>query len=218
MRVHEADLVARANCRAEFPRALLPEIAFVGRSNVGKSSLLNALVGRRGMARTSSTPGCTRVIHFFALNRRLLFADLPGYGYTKVSRSLKESWRPLVESYLAGREPLRLVWQLVDSRHPPTEQDVQLVEWLQAEGIPLRVSLTKTDKLSQSERARCISRCRETMQLPADAPPVVTSARKGTGLPVMWKIIEDCIRSASRGPSGARNAPEPPPRSAAAGG
>ena len=190
MRITEAQRVVRASRKVDFPRARLPEFAFVGRSNVGKSSLLNALVGQRALARISSTPGCTRSIHFYELNRRVMFVDLPGYGYTKVSSSLKESWRPLVQSYLVGREPLRLVWSLVDSRHPPTPRDVQLVEWLQGEQIGFRVVLTKVDKLSQSERSRCTRRCREVLGLAKDEPVILTSARKGTGIALLWKEIE----------------------------
>jgi GTP-binding protein len=191
MRITEAHRLVRAARKSEFPRARLPEFAFVGRSNVGKSSLLNALVGQRRLARISSTPGCTRGIHFYELNRKILFVDLPGYGYTKVSRSLQAAWRPLVQSYLVGREPLRLVWHLVDSRHAPTAQDVQLVEWLQGEQIPFRVALTKIDKLSQSERARCMRRCREVLGLAEDVPLLLTSARKHTGIAALWKEI-DC--------------------------
>jgi GTP-binding protein len=199
MRITEASLIVRASRKADFPRSGLPEFAFVGRSNVGKSSLLNALVGHRGLARISSRPGCTRGIHFYLLNRKVLFVDLPGYGYTRVARSLQEAWRPLVQSYLVGREPLRLVWHLVDSRHSPTEQDGQLVEWLQAEQIPFRIVLTKVDKLSQSERARCSRRCREELGLPDEEQLVLTSSKKRTGIPVLWKAIDDTIRGISPG-------------------
>ena len=198
MRITEAHRVVRASRKADFPRARLPEFAFVGRSNVGKSSLLNALVGQKTLARISSTPGCTRSIHFFELNRRVLFVDLPGYGYTKVSSSLKESWKPLVQSYLVGREQLRLVWHLVDSRHAPTRRDVQLVEWLQGEHIGFRVVLTKVDKLSQSERTRCMRRCRETLGLAEDEPIVLTSSRKGTGIALLWKEIERRVSAAGQ--------------------
>lgn len=190
MRITEVHRIVRASRKADFPRARLPEFAFVGRSNVGKSSLLNALVGQKTLARISSTPGCTRSIHFFELNRCVLFVDLPGYGYTKVSRSLKESWKPLVQAYLVGREPLRLVWQLVDSRRAPTPRDIQLVEWLQGEQIDFRVVLTKVDKLSQGDRTRCTRRCREVLGLTQDELIVQTSARKGSGIVLLWKEIE----------------------------
>ncbi len=198
MRITEAHRVVRASRKADFPRARLPEFAFVGRSNVGKSSLLNALVGQKTLARISSTPGCTRSIQFFELNRCVLFVDLPGYGYTKVSSSLKESWKPLVQGYLVGREQLRLVWHLVDSRHAPTPRDVQLVEWLQGEQIGFRVVLTKVDKLSQSERSRCMRRCREVLGLAEDEPIVLTSSRKGTGIALLWKEIERHVSAAAQ--------------------
>jgi GTP-binding protein len=218
MRITEASLVVRASRKADFPRTGLPEFAFVGRSNVGKSSLLNALVGHRGLARISSTPGCTRGIHFYLLNRKVLFVDLPGYGYTRVGRSLQESWRPLVQSYLVGREPLRLVWHLVDSRHAPTEQDKQLVEWLGAEQIPFRIVLTKGDKLTQRERARCESRCREVLGLPAGEPLVPTSSKKRTGIPAIWKVIDDTIRGTSPGSNRATDGKGHPGAASAAGG
>lgn len=204
MRVTEARLLVKAARKAQFPRAGVPEFAFVGRSNVGKSRLLNALVGYGTLARISSKPGCTRGVHFFELNRRVLFVDLPGYGYTKVSASLQASWKPLVQSYLVGREPLHLVWHLVDSRHAPMPQDIQLHDWLRAEGVPVRVALTKADKLSQSERARCVKRCREVMGLSEDDPqPLLTSARKKTGIPMIWKEIQTRLES------GPTSVPEP---------
>lgn len=204
MRVTQARLVVKAARKASFPRAGMPEFAFVGRSNVGKSRLLNALVGHRALARISSKPGCTRGVHFFELNRQILFVDLPGYGYTKVSASLQASWKPLVQSYLVAREPLLLVWHLVDSRHPPMQHDIQLAEWLGAEGVPFRVALTKADKLSQGERTRCVNRCREVLGLSEDDPePLLTSARKKIGIPMIWKEIQTRLEN---GPS---SAPEP---------
>jgi GTP-binding protein len=197
MRITEAHRVVRANRKADFPRARLPEFAFVGRSNVGKSSLLNALVGQRALARISSRPGCTRGIHFYELNKRIFFVDLPGYGYTRVSASLQAAWRPLVQSYLVGREPLLLVWHLVDSRHPPTPQDVQLVEWLAAEQIPFQVVLTKVDKLKQSERAKCAGRARKVLGLAEDLPMVLTSARKRSGVAELWKEMDRLVQGSA---------------------
>jgi GTP-binding protein len=126
MRIHSAEFLQSAGRPDQFPDGGRPEVAFAGRSNVGKSSLINRLLGRRGLARTSSTPGRTRTINFYTVNDAFLFADLPGYGYAKVSRALQEEWWVLVEKYLADRRPLRGVVHLTDARHPPTEQDREL--------------------------------------------------------------------------------------------
>jgi GTP-binding protein len=200
MRIHHARLLIRAARAAQFPRAGQPEFAFIGRSNVGKSRLLNALVGRRGLARISSTPGCTRSIHFFLLNRRLLFVDLPGYGYTRVPKDVQAAWKPLAEAYLTDREPLRLVWVLSDARHAPTEQDRQMVDWLRSAAIPFRVAQTKGDKLSGGERGKSRRRCIETLGLTDQEAPIVTSARSGMGLREMWKEID--TRARERTPAG----------------
>lgn len=196
MRVHESRLLIRAARRADFPRAGIPEVAFAGRSNVGKSSLLNALVGQRGLARISSKPGCTRLLHFYLLNRSLIFADLPGYGFARAPEEVRAGWRPLVESYLVGRKPLRLVWLLLDARHGPTDLDTQLLEWLAGEGIPFRAALTKTDKLSGNGRVVSLRRCAEALgPFSGTHAPVPTSARSGRGLPAIWREITRCIGS-----------------------
>ncbi|HXH28531.1 MAG TPA: ribosome biogenesis GTP-binding protein YihA/YsxC, partial [Candidatus Polarisedimenticolia bacterium] len=131
----------------QFPRDGFPEIAFMGRSNVGKSSLINRLLGVRSLARTSKTPGRTREIHFYRINERCYFVDLPGYGFARVPQPLRRQWKGLVESYLGQGRP-GLAVQLIDARHDPTELDVQLLEWLRASGIRPRVVLTKADKLA----------------------------------------------------------------------
>jgi GTP-binding protein len=133
------------------PDSALPEIAFSGRSNVGKSSLLNALVKRKSLARVSATPGKTREINFFVVNGQFLLVDLPGYGYARVSKEARASWRPLIEGYLAGSAQLRGVVQLVDARHEPTPEDRTMLEYLAEVGVPVVVVLTKTDKLRKAE-------------------------------------------------------------------
>jgi GTP-binding protein len=135
------------------PENALPEIAFSGRSNVGKSSLLNALVRRKALARVSATPGKTREINFFRVNDAFLLVDLPGYGYARVSKEARAAWRPLIERYLAESEPLRGVVQLIDARHDPTADDLQMLEFLAELGAPTIVALTKVDKLRSRERA-----------------------------------------------------------------
>ena len=133
------------------PETTLPEIAFSGRSNVGKSSLLNTLVRRRTFARVSATPGKTREINFFEVNRRFLLVDLPGYGYARVSKERRAEWRPLIESYLRGTPQLRGVVQLLDARHDPTRDDLQMLDFLAEVGVPTIVAVTKIDKLTRAE-------------------------------------------------------------------
>jgi len=135
----------------DFPRDQRPEIAFFGRSNVGKSSLLNTLTNVRGLARTSSTPGRTQTINFFVINESMYFVDLPGYGYGKVSKTVRESWGPMIEDYLRNREQLNLAVMIVDSRMAPTDSDVIMKQWLDRCRIPTTVVLTKTDKISNNQ-------------------------------------------------------------------
>lgn len=147
------------------PASDLPEIAFSGRSNVGKSSLLNALVRRKAFARVSQTPGKTREINFFRVNNAFVLVDLPGYGYAQVSKSARERWRPLIEGYLHDSEPLRGVVQLIDARHDPTVLDRQMLEFLAEVGIPTIIALTKVDKLRARERATRLSATAAQLEL-----------------------------------------------------
>jgi GTP-binding protein len=133
------------------PDATLPEVAFAGRSNVGKSSLINRLVHRKKMARVSNTPGRTREINFFRVNDDFVLADLPGYGYAKISKEARAAWRPLIESYLEGSSQLRGIVQLLDARHDPSRDDLQMLEFLAELGAPTIVVATKTDKLSRAQ-------------------------------------------------------------------
>lgn len=133
------------------PDNALPEIAFVGRSNVGKSSLLNRLIRRKAFARVSNTPGRTREIHFFNVNHQFVLADLPGYGYARISKARKAEWRPLIEGYLSESQALRGVVQLLDVRHDPTEDDRAMLDFLAEVGVPVIIAGTKVDKLRASE-------------------------------------------------------------------
>jgi GTP-binding protein len=200
MRVRDARLLLSAGARSEFPRGGLPEIAFAGRSNVGKSSLLNALVGRRGLARASRTPGRTQRIHFFELDGKLLFADLPGYGYARAPEVVRASWGPMVRSYLEDREPLRLVWVLLDARHPPTAADAQLVEWLRWRRMPFRVVLTKWDRLSGNQRPGARRTCADRLGLGAGEEPLAASARTRAGIAEMWREMDARLASGTAEP------------------
>jgi GTP-binding protein len=175
----------------QFPAPGAPEIAFLGRSNVGKSSLLNALVGERA-ARVSQTPGRTRAINFFALRNgsgrsQLVFADLPGYGYAKISKSISAGWPAFIEPYLADRETLVLCVCLIDANVPAQQSDHQLFDWLRSAGREFIVVATKIDRLSGNERTRNLKRLREDLELNAILP---VSAKTGYGIKELWARIE----------------------------
>lgn len=187
-------VVSASDC----PAARFPEIAFSGRSNVGKSSLLNRLVGIRGMARVSRTPGKTREINFYLVDGRFHLVDLPGYGYARVHETTRRLWGPLVEGYLAEREQLSGVVQLVDSRHGPSKLDLAMVEWLYAEEIPTIVVATKIDKLSRAERTVQFS-AMEKQLAPWAAAVLGVSAQTGDGVPQLWAWIEERRRAWNRG-------------------
>jgi GTP-binding protein len=175
----------------QFPAPSVPEIAFLGRSNVGKSSLLNTLVGEKS-AKVSSTPGRTRAINFFSLNdesqrRKLVFADLPGYGYAKISKSISAEWPKFIEPYLAERETLGLCVCLVDSNVPPQTRDAQLLDWLRSVDRLFVVVATKIDRLSGNERTRNLAALRKGLGIDAIMP---ISAKTGTGIKELWAQIE----------------------------
>jgi GTP-binding protein len=170
----------------QFPREELPEIAFLGRSNVGKSSLLNALTGKKGLARTSSTPGRTQAINFFRIEDQWCFVDLPGYGYAKVPAVVKQSWKSLAEGYLNQRQALRLSFLLLDARHGWKEKDLELKRWLESLGRRYLVIATKFDKLNQKERHRMLAAIEANC--PMD-PPVPFSAVTGQGVREIWQAI-----------------------------
>jgi GTP-binding protein len=154
MDVHQAVFIKSAVKPKDFPPAELPEVAFVGRSNVGKSSLINVLAGRKALVRTSSTPGRTQLINFFDLNGILTLVDLPGYGYAKAPPGIRKQWGPMIETYLAKRENLKTVVLILDIRRVPSEGDLDMLGWLERYNIPPIIVLTKCDKLSKSERAK----------------------------------------------------------------
>jgi GTP-binding protein len=190
MRVVSAAIVESAGRLDQFPRGERPEVAFAGRSNVGKSSLINRLLGRRGLARTSSTPGRTRTINFYLVNEAVLFADLPGYGYAKVSRSLQEDWWALVEGYLTHRVPLRGVVHLVDARHPPTDRDQGLQDFLVAVEAPSVVVLTKADKVPRGQRRAVQAAAARLLGLARPEMGLFFSAETGEGAPELWRAVD----------------------------
>jgi len=161
--ISSARFVKSAQQPDDFPRDRRNEIAFCGRSNIGKSSLLNSLTNSRGLARTSSTPGRTQTINFFDVNGRLYFVDLPGYGYARVSKSVRELWGPMIEGYLRDRPQLRLTLMLVDSRMPPTYSDIRMKQWLDHYSIPNAVVLTKADKISRNQLQQALRTSASTL-------------------------------------------------------
>jgi GTP-binding protein len=195
MKVLSADLVAVAAARDGFPRAGSPEVAFLGRSNVGKSSLLNRLVQRRQLARTSRTPGKTRLVCWYRVERpgrALLLVDLPGYGYAKVSKAERRRWKELVESYLVGREALRAAVLLQDLRRDLSEDEALLLEWLAERDVPAILALTKVDKLKPMRRAQRMRRLAAAVDLPRERV-VATSAETGLGIPDLWRAIDALV-------------------------
>ncbi len=193
MKIRVAEILTSCSKPSHFPVSELPEIAFLGRSNVGKSSLLNALVGRKQLARTSSTPGKTRLIHFFRVEtdaRDLLLVDLPGYGWARVSRRERDSWRHLVESYLADRSQLRVAILLQDVRRDLSEDETLLLDWLAERGVPSLVVLTKIDKLKPMRRKKRVAELRDGLA-PTGVPVIASSAQTRQGLPELWRAIRE---------------------------
>jgi GTP-binding protein len=195
MKVTSAEFIKSAVDPSQYPDDLLPEVAFVGRSNVGKSSLINTLVNRKKLARTSNTPGRTQLVNFFVINKNLSFVDLPGYGYAKVPVSVKRGWKAMVEGYLEGRKNLRLVVMILDIRRKPSENDNQLIQWLRSNNIKIVFVLTKTDKFSRGQVN--ISRRKIGEHLGVSYDELVPfSARTRYGKDDLWRVIEDSCCSA----------------------
>ena len=192
MKVTSAEFVKSAFEKAHWTTDGRLEIAFLGRSNVGKSSLINSLLLRKGLARTSNTPGRTQSINFFLINEAFYFADLPGYGYAKVSKTMRADWGKMAAEYLAERQELALCVQLVDSRHTPTPLDLQLNEWLVHYDKPHIVAVTKTDKLSNNELRKSLAETRKTL---IDVKIVPYSARTGRGREELWAEINTALEN-----------------------
>jgi GTP-binding protein len=192
MKITSAEFLKSAFDEKDWPRDSRPEIAFIGRSNIGKSSLINSLLHVRGLARTSSTPGRTQSLNFFLINNRFRFVDLPGYGYARVPEAVRRQWQKLATDYLANRPQLVLSIHLVDSRHEPAALDLQLHEWLNHHQKPYIIVATKSDKLSQNELRKNIDHCQTLFE----ANKILTySAATGRGREELWRTIEAALKN-----------------------
>lgn len=192
MKVHRAEFRAAATSAASLPAAELPEVAVAGRSNVGKSSLLNAMTGRRSLARTSKTPGCTRGLLFFDINDWMTLVDLPGYGYASRSQSERQAWKRLVEHFFSTRQELAGVLILVDVRRGPESEETELAAYLDSVGLPFAFVLTKTDKLKRSALAKETARIRAAV---APSPILPTSSQSGAGIDGVWRWIRAAVET-----------------------
>lgn len=193
MKINDSQLEAVAVKPSQYPADELKEIAFAGRSNVGKSSLLNLLTGRKKLAKVSGNPGKTRTINFYRINDAFRIVDLPGYGYAKVSRSVSESWGPMMEQYLSSRPNLLKVVQLVDIRHAPSKQDIEMHEYLHHYGLDGIVVATKADKISRNQLQKQIKLIRQTLGIDKDDAVIPVSALKKTGHEELLDLMEELI-------------------------
>lgn len=188
MMITSAEFVTSAVRPAQYPPPDLPEFAFAGRSNVGKSSLINTLVSRRKLVQTSSTPGKTRLINFFRVNEAFSFVDLPGYGYARVSEEERRRWRPMVEQYLANRDNLKAVVVVLDIRRAPSGEDGQLLQWLERRDMPAVLVATKADKLSKTAQRKQLGIISDALEADLD-DIVLFSAKSRQGRDGLWKAL-----------------------------
>ncbi len=193
MNVKNAKFVISAVSPKQYPEGNLLEVAFAGRSNVGKSSLINALLGRKKLARSGSRQGMTRQINYYNLDDELHFVDLPGYGYAAVSKSEKDLWGRVIENYLNVRPQLYLVLLLVDIRHKPSKDDEKMYQWILASGVEYLIVATKVDKIGRSQIKPNVEIIRNTLQVPPEKAIICVSAEKRTGIAELWTAIDQYI-------------------------
>jgi len=191
----DAAFLKSAFDESQYPPPDKSEVAFAGRSNVGKSSLLNTLVNRKNLARTSSTPGRTQALNFFRVNARFTFVDLPGYGYARVSREVKKTWRGMVEAYLRNRPNLKAVVVIVDIRRDLEEDDRSLMEWLKEEGENVIPVLTKVDKLTRRERESRARKMESDLSGIVSQKPILFSAKSGEGRKEIWDLLLSLLKA-----------------------
>jgi GTP-binding protein len=192
MIIKSAEFIKSAVKPAQYPDAVLPEFAFTGRSNVGKSSLINTLVNRKRLVKTSATPGRTQLINFFLINKTFSFVDLPGFGYARVPASVRKKWGPMIETYLSTRKTLKGVALIMDIRRIPSLQDLNFIEWLYYYNIPGILILTKADKLSKTKQLTQQATIAKALSVDKD-DLVLFSAKSRLGKDVVWDVIEGLI-------------------------
>lgn len=193
MKVTKAEIEISAVSQAQYPTTNLPEIALAGRSNVGKSSFINKMIGRKGLVRTSAKPGKTRTLNFYTINDSFYFVDVPGYGYAKVSKSEREKWGNMMEEYFQTRQALRLVVLIIDSRHDPTRDDLQMVEYLHYLKIPILIIATKFDKVKQSQRAKQLKATQKLFSAYDDVTIIPFSAETGENKEKVWAVMKSYV-------------------------
>lgn len=193
MKINSAKYIISAVGPKQYPITGYPEIVFVGRSNVGKSSLLNSLCGRRALARTSARPGKTQTINFYEINGQFYLVDLPGYGYAKVSKEQRAEWGAFIFDYLRNRDRLVLIVHLIDSRHEPMKNDREVSEWLTGLDIPYIVVGTKVDKISRGQRQAHLAAIRKGLKLSGQVPTIVYSSETGEGKAELWQHIQSIL-------------------------
>jgi len=192
MKILSAEFVISAAGPKQFPLDSRPQIAIAGRSNVGKSSIINSLLHRKNLVKTSQTPGKTQLINFFIINESFYFVDLPGYGYARVPHSVTDAWAPMIEGYLKNAPQLSAVIVLLDSRREPDERDVRLIDWLRQYDIPVIYALTKIDKLNRQETDRARRSISTALEIADDL--VLTSAKSGQGIKELWGVLVKKIK------------------------
>lgn len=190
MIIKKAEIMISAMEPSQYPNTGWPEIALAGRSNVGKSSLINTLVNRKSLARVGNTPGKTRIINFYNINDSIMLVDLPGYGYAKVSKEERKSWGKLAETYLNTRRTLNMILLLVDIRHDPTEDDIIMLDYIRQSKRRFAVIATKSDKISRSEYNKSIENIKKKLNIDNDSEIIPFSSLKRTGAEEVWSVIE----------------------------
>lgn len=190
MKVIDAKLLTSAVKPNQYPDLHLPEIALAGRSNVGKSSFINKMINRKKLARTSQKPGKTQTLNFYQINEEIIFVDVPGYGYAKVSKAEREAWGEMIETYFLQREQLCAALLIVDIRHNPTEDDQMMYEWLKHHGISVVVIATKADKISRGKRMKQVKQIRRSLAMDESDSLIPFSAETGEGKELAWNAIK----------------------------
>jgi len=194
MKVNKAEIVISAVAEAQYPGDNLPEVVLLGRSNVGKSTFVNTLIERRSLARTSQQPGKTQTMNFYQINDLFRFVDMPGYGYAKASKSERDKWGKMIEKYLRQRENVVMIFQLIDSRHEPSEDDLLMYEWLTYYELNPVIIGTKADKISRINQKKSMNQIAKTLNLKNSREVILFSSETKLGKEESWKLIESVLK------------------------